>query len=46
MVNFEVDSYNTAVALNVDEARKLVESGFEFVTGAYDDGGKIFRKLK
>jgi integrase len=46
MVNFEADAYNTSVALNVDEARKLIEAGFEYVTGNYDDGGKIFRKLK
>ena len=46
LVNFEADAYNTSVALDVDEARKLVEVGFEFVTGEYDDGGKIFRKLK
>jgi hypothetical protein len=30
----------------VDDARKLVEAGFEFVTGEYGDGEKIFRKLK
>jgi integrase len=46
MINFDADSYNTSVALNVDEARKLIETGFEYVTGNYDDGGKIFRKLK
>ena len=46
LVNFEADAYNTSIALDVDEARKLVEAGFEFVTGEYGDGGKIFRKLK
>jgi len=28
------------------KAVKLVEVGFEYVTGDYDDGGKIFRKRK
>jgi len=28
------------------EACGLVEAGFEYVTGNYDDGGKIFRKRK
>ena len=23
-----------------------MEAGFEYVTGEYDDGGKIFKKLK
>jgi integrase len=30
LVNFESDAYNTAAALDVAEARKLVEAGFEF----------------
>jgi len=34
------------VAKNVEEAKKLVKVGFEYVTGEYDDGGKIFRKRK
>ncbi len=28
------------------EACELVEAGFEYVTEEYNDGGKIFRKLK
>ena len=46
LVNFENDEFHTAVAANVEEARKLIEAGFEYVTGEYGDGGKIFRKRK
>jgi integrase/transposase-like protein len=38
--------YITKVAHNVKEACALIEAGFEYVTGEYDDGGKIFRKPK
>jgi hypothetical protein len=38
-------SYAT-VAKDAAEACKLVEAGFEYVAGDYDDGGKIFRKRK
>jgi hypothetical protein len=31
---------------NTQEACKLAEAGFEYVTGEYTDGGKIFRKRK
>jgi len=31
LVNFESDEYHSAVAKTVDEARKLVESGFSFM---------------
>jgi len=34
------------IALNIQEAKKLVELGFEYETGEYTDGGKLFRKLK
>ena len=34
------------VAQNADEATELIEAGFEYVTGEYDDGGKLFRKQK
>lgn len=40
------DSFITKVAHNVQEACALVETGFEYVTGEYTDGGKIFRKRK
>jgi hypothetical protein len=44
LVNFESDEFHTDVANNVEDARKLIEAGFEYVTGEYGDGGKIFRK--
>ncbi len=34
------------VATKADEAAELIEAGFEYVTGEYDDGGKLFRKRK
>ncbi|MEM2102894.1 MAG: site-specific integrase [Candidatus Bathyarchaeia archaeon] len=40
------DEFHVKVATNVEEACKLIESGFEYVTGEYNDGGKIFRKRK
>jgi hypothetical protein len=46
LLNFENDEFHTAVAENVEKARNLIEAGFEYVTGEYDDGGKIFRKRK
>ncbi len=42
--NASNDNFISKVAHNVEEACKLVEVGFEFVTGEYTDGGKIFRK--
>jgi len=40
------DQFFVKVATNVQEACDLVETGFDYVTGEYDDGGKIFRKRK
>lgn len=40
------DSFTTKIAHNVGEAAALVEVGFEYVTGEYSDGGKLFRKPK
>lgn len=40
------DEYHVKVATNIKEACELVECGFEYVTGEYSDGGKIFRKRK
>jgi len=40
------DKFVSKIAHDVEEAAKLVEDGFDFVTGEYDDGGKIFRKRK
>lgn len=40
------DEFHVVVAKNTEEACKLVKVGFEYVTGEYEDGGKIFRKRK
>jgi len=40
------DQFFAKVANNVQEACALIEVGFEYVTGDYHDGGKIFRKRK
>jgi len=40
------DNYTCKIAQNVEQATKLIEVGFEYVTGEYNDGGKIFRKRK
>ena len=40
------ERFISKVALNVKDATELIELGFEYVTGEYDDGGKIFRKRK
>lgn len=42
----QTDEFHVAVAENTEEVVKLVKVGFEYVTGDYDDGGKIFRKRK
>jgi len=44
LISFESDEYSSAVAKTLDEARKLVEAGFEYVTDI--DGNKLFRKRK
>ena len=46
LFNREDDQFTARVATNTKEASKLVEVGFEYVTGDYADGGKIFRKRK
>jgi len=46
LVNFKEDDYHVKVARNVEEACELVKSGFQYVTGEYKDGGKIFKKPK
>ena len=40
------EGFTSRIAHNVGEAAAFVEAGFEFVTGEYSDGGKIFRKRK
>jgi integrase len=42
----EDPQYASAIATNVKEAQDLVNNGYEYVTGEYNDGGKIFRKRK
>jgi len=40
------DHYICKVAKNAQEAMQLIELGFEYVTGEYADGGKLFKKRK
>ena len=44
--NYYNDQFITRIAHKAEEACKLIEAGFEYVTGEYGDGGKIFRKRK
>jgi integrase len=46
MFGITSDQFTVKVATNTEEACKLAEVGFEYVTGDYTDGGKIFRKRK
>jgi len=43
-VGFEDDDYTSAVARTLQEARQLIEAGFEYVTEM--EGAKVFRKRK
>jgi integrase len=40
------DEWTSKVAQNATQACQLIETGFEYVTGEYGDGGKLFRKRK
>lgn len=40
------DEFTVRVAKTVEEACQLIEVGFEYVTGEYSDGGKVFPKTK
>ncbi|MGQ9625181.1 MAG: hypothetical protein ACUVT9_07435 [Candidatus Bathycorpusculaceae bacterium] len=40
------DQYIVKVAANIQESCNRIEASFEYVTGEYTDGGKIFRKRK
>jgi hypothetical protein len=40
------DGFTVRIAHDVGEAASLIEAGFEYVTGEYNDGGKLFRKRK
>ena len=44
MVQFKKEEYTSATANTIQDAQKLVESGFEYVTEI--DGVKLFRKRK
>ena len=44
LVEFESDEYCSAVAGNVDEAKKLIEAGFEYVCSHNET--MLFRKRK
>jgi hypothetical protein len=44
LFNSSNEGFTTRVAHDVGEACSLIEAGFEYVTGEYNDGGKIFRK--
>lgn len=44
LVSFSDEEYTSAVAETVEDARKLIEAGFEYVTNF--DNAKIFRKPK
>jgi len=44
LIDWQSDEYTSAVAQNLDEARSLVEAGFEYVTEV--EGVKLFRKRK
>lgn len=40
------DEFHEKISRKVEEACKLVELEFKYVTGEYTDEGKIFRKRK
>jgi integrase len=46
MVHFKDDDFDVEVATTVEEAKEVIGAGFEYVTGEYDDGGKLFRRPK
>jgi len=44
LINFEDDEYVCKVARTIEEAKQLIETGFEYVCDV--DGAKLFRKRK
>jgi integrase/recombinase XerD len=46
LVNFESDEYHVAVATNLEEEKKLLEAGFEFVRYDEKEGVALYRKRK
>jgi len=46
LFNSENEGFTVRVAHDVGEAAGLIEAGFDYVTGEYSDGGKLFKKRK
>jgi len=46
LFNSTDDGFTTRIAHTAGEACGLIETGFEYVTGEYGDGGQIFKKRK
>jgi integrase len=44
LFNSPSEGFTSRIAQNAGEACSLIEAGFEYVTGEYSDGGKLFRK--
>jgi integrase len=44
LINFDSDEYDVQIAENLEEAKKLLETGFDYVTDM--DSRKLFRKRK
>jgi predicted RNase H-like HicB family nuclease len=44
MVQFKTEEYCSATAKTIEEAQRLIEAGYEYVTEL--DGVKLFRKRK
>jgi len=46
LIQTDDDDFITGVAKTVEEACKLIETGYEYVTEFPEEGVKIFRKRK
>lgn len=46
MMSFKENDHHVKVANKVKDACELVKTGFQYVTGEYSDGKKIFRNPK
>jgi hypothetical protein len=46
LINFENDQYHVAHARNLEEEKKLIEAGFEFIRYSQKDEVAIYRKRK
>jgi len=42
----EEEEYTCKVAVDIEQTKELIEAGFEYITGEYINGGKLFRKRK